>query len=199
MHIWWIRHAPIETTGCYTGQSDVEALLPRQPLSLALEFPEDALWLSSPLKRAVQTAQMLMAHHYLPHNMLQLTPELKEQSFGVWEGQNYYDVWQEAEHAFNWEKPELVRPENGESFADVCTRVDSWIEASSEKYCHKNLVIIAHAGPIRAALRHAYAVDIAHALSREIECGSVTHIDYSQLAKPEVKFVNQPCWVIPQT
>lgn len=170
-HCLWIRHAPIAQTGCYTGQRDVDAILP--PALSGRVFPPDVVWFSSPLKRAVQTAQWLQ-----PTRPLQYVDALKEQHFGQWEGCRYEEVWQEAEHRYDWSNPAGVRPEEGENFIDVCARVDAWLEQALVAHAGKTLVIVAHAGVIRAGLRHALALEPAQALSFPIHYTSLTHITY---------------------
>lgn len=158
--IFWIRHAPIIQKGIYTGQHDVEAIIPSHPPNF--NFPENAVWFSSPLKRAVQTAQWIGKPHII-------APQLQEQHFGVWEGKSYDEVWKEAEYAYDWSKPETVRPDNGESFIDVCMRVEKWLDNTLITHPHVPFVIVAHAGSIRAGLRHIKNLTHMEALAIEIK------------------------------
>lgn len=178
-NIWWIRHAPIETTGGYTGQSDVDAMIP--DVTVLLDVPEDARWFVSPLKRARQTAK------WLGKDSAEIAPAVLEQHFGVWEGRYYDEVWKEAEHAHDWSQPELIRPENGESFADVFARVKAWVEALPEG----DYVVVAHAGSIRAALAHAMGLTVAEALTLSVDYCSISHVAYGG-EKPQINYVNRP-------
>ncbi len=157
--IFWVRHAPIIQNGVYTGQHDVNAIIPQHPANF--NFPENAVWFSSPLKRAVQTTQ------WIGMTATIATP-LQEQHFGVWEGKNYDDIWKEAEHLHDWSTPETVRPDGGESFVDVCMRVAEWLDNTLATSPHVPFVIVAHAGSIRAGLRHIKNLTYTEALAIEI-------------------------------
>jgi len=173
--IWWVRHLPIDLPehleGCYIGQTDVEAVIPPTRTELEL-LPEQALWFSSPLKRAKATAEWLGARN------LQLAPELKEQYFGTWEGKAYDQVWGEAQH-LDWEKPELIKPPQGESFMELCERVGAWLDTALKHYDGQNLIIVSHAGVIRAGLKHALGMRPSEVLSTDLNYASVTQVSYS--------------------
>lgn len=171
---FWIRHAPVAQSGCYTGRSDVAAILPARDARRVFPLPEGARWCASPLARAVETARWLMPAEAELH----VYPALQEQDFGVWEGRRYDEVWQEAEHAHDWAQPERVRPEGGESFLDVCARVDAWLEGMLAAHAGEALVVVTHAGVVRAALRHALGVEAARALAFTLDYGSVTQVAY---------------------
>lgn len=181
---WWIRHAPVEKTAGYTGQTDVPALMPERP---PLWTPDkDALCFVSPLQRAVQTAQWLG----LEPPRLRMVPALMEQHFGAWENQPYDEVWQRAQHQYDWSRPEAIRPPGGESFADVCERVGHWLEECLARHAGTQLVVVAHAGPIRAALRHALNVEPGEVLSYDIGNCSLTHITYGADGRGGINCVN---------
>lgn len=169
MNIWWIRHAPIEHTGRYTGHTDLPALIPEgfgTPILPLL--PTDATHYASPLARAVQTAETLRLTPFT------LAPELAEQDFGAWENRYYHEVWEEGANALDWSQPEHITPPDGESFADVCLRVAAWIEARQEK----RIIAVTHAGVIRAALKQALGLSHTEALALIPDCGGVSHIEY---------------------
>ncbi len=171
---FWIRHAPIAHTGRYTGQTDVEAMLPSSADAIQ-HIPTNALWYTSPLKRCVQTAHWLMQAYGLDLSLLRNACELKEQHFGVWEGQLYDEIWKNAQHRYDWSAPELVRPENGESFEDLCARTKQWLCTMHAAHPQKTLIIITHSGVIRAALHHYNGISMAQALATSIDYLSVTH------------------------
>lgn len=178
VQIWWIRHLPVAESGRYIGQTDIPALVPPTPANLAMPLPKDALWFASPMLRTTQTAHWLMeATGEL--EQLDFAPELMEQNFGEWEGKTYDEVWEiEQAKTRNWTSPAMVKPENGESFIGVCARVDHWLDAVMQKAGGRPIVIVAHAGTIRAALRHALNINPEPALSFCVDYGSVTQIEY---------------------
>lgn len=178
LQINWIRHLPVENKGRYIGHTDIPAIIPQEPANLAVTLPENALWFASPLTRAVDSAHWLRQSVRGNAAPLQIVPELMEQNFGVWENKTYAEVWNAAEDSHDWKKPALIKPEGGESFADVCARVDGWIENILKTVEIKPLIVVAHAGAIRAALRHALNITAEQALSFAIDCGSITQVEY---------------------
>ncbi len=181
LQIFWIRHAPVEKSGRYIGQTEIPALIPTTPANLAAPIPVDAVWFSSPLIRSVDTAHWLMQSIGENTAPLNIAPELMEQNFGVWEGKTYEEAWKEAEISGKikeWNNPAVVKPDGGESFIGVCARVDHWIEAKLAENIGKPLVVVAHAGSIRAALRHALGLIPSQALFFTLDYGSMTMVEY---------------------
>ena len=76
---WWVRHAPSASSpGIIHGQDDVDADLSDQAAIDARRhsLPEDAVWLTSGLNRAVQTAAARVrfpAHAFSQGKPLQLS------------------------------------------------------------------------------------------------------------------------------
>ena len=93
-----------------TGMSQARAL------ARALEGVPIERVVSSDLQRARQTAEALGLSVETRH-------ELRERSFGEWEGRHYLDVI-EALEALGPDRL-TVRPPGGESFADVWDRLDA--------------------------------------------------------------------------
>ncbi|NLJ50034.1 MAG: alpha-ribazole phosphatase [Candidatus Atribacteria bacterium] len=106
------------------------------------------IW-SSPLIRTRQTAQIVVNSNYI----IQYAEDIKERSFGEWEGKN----WETLEHDFpdqviKWkENPLEFTPPQGESFADVLRRVRRFWQMLFGKNQGIYLVVT-HAGVIRCLL-----------------------------------------------
>lgn len=84
-----IRHGKTygNTLGRYIGVTD-ESLLPEEAEDLKqYAFEQYDMVYSSPLKRCVETAQILF-----PENELKLVPELRECDFGEFENKNYQEL-----------------------------------------------------------------------------------------------------------
>ena len=61
---WWVRHAPVlNPDGRIYGQSDLEADLSDGPkfAQLSQILPDDAVWVTTSLRRARETARKLAA------------------------------------------------------------------------------------------------------------------------------------------
>lgn len=195
MQIFWIRHAPINHGGCYTGQREISARLPLAPVRMLEAFPKDARWYSSALQRALETAQWLMPHYGADPALLQPDAALNEQHFGAWEGRSYEAVWQECAAQHDWSQPAALCPPDGESFVALCKRVDGWLERLLRDASTEAVMVVAHAGVIRAGLRHALGVAPAQALAVHLDYGSVTQTRYHATGGAMLGYVNRLCWV----
>ncbi|MES2432747.1 MAG: histidine phosphatase family protein [Pseudomonadota bacterium] len=143
--IMLIRHAPALTEGRMAGRRDVDA-----DCSVALAFAalRGAVgaadhWRVSPARRCVQTAAVLW-----PDLALEQDARLWEQDFGAWEGVPFAELPDLGELS----GPALAahRPQGGESFLDLYARVVPALLESAG--LGGRVVIVAHAGVIRAAL-----------------------------------------------
>lgn len=143
--IMLIRHAPALTEGRMAGRRDVAAdcsdALAFAALRGAMGVP-DHCWIS-PALRCVQTAAVLWPELAPPQDA-----RLWEQDFGAWEGVAFTDlpdlgVLSAVELAAH-------RPPEGESFLDLYDRVTPALGDAAA--LGGRVVIIAHAGVIRAAL-----------------------------------------------
>lgn len=136
-----IRHAPIAEQGKLFGRSDVDAALPDPHAALPSAFAA-AHRITSPARRCRQTAAWLW-----PDGAVEQIAAFWEQDFGAWEGMALTDIPDLGPLS----RPELAahRPERGESFLDLAARVAKGLEAVT---IAGPVVIVAHAGVIRAAL-----------------------------------------------
>lgn len=101
---------------------------------------------SSPLGRALSTAQAIARTTGLEIVTLE---DLREMSYGGWEGRSFLDVRQEDEETYQrWIQDEEVRCPDGESHADVRRRMQRAFEhiAATE---HETIVVVAHGTAIR--------------------------------------------------
>ncbi len=162
-----IRHAPSDAAGRLTGRSDVAARLPEARVFTALRtaLPGPDARIVSPALRCRQTAAALY-----PGAEFTTDPRLWEQDFGQWDGADAASV------------PDLGplsgaalarhRPPGGESFEDLCARA---APAFTDFATGGAVVIVAHAGIVRAALGLALG-SAAAALAFEVSPLSVTHL-----------------------
>ncbi len=124
------------------GQSDSPLSLPGRnevrKWRIADEF-KDFAWVSSPLKRAVETAQILGYDAAVIDN-------LKEMSWGRWEGKN----WQKLQSHLGKETLKCYgadsldfKPPDGESPRELQTRLFPWLAAlqvPTIAICHKGII-----------------------------------------------------------
>lgn len=109
----------------------------------ALTKREFDVLVSSDLERAVETANIINQQLLLPHKC---NRNLRERSFGIFEGMNFTEIEEEYPDEFRRYKernPEFVVP-GGESIKQLYMRVTSEIEAIARKYKDQKVLIVSH-------------------------------------------------------
>ena len=98
---WWlIRHAPVlGMKGRLYGSRDVPCDTSNTAMFVALakKLPAEALWITSQLNRAIETAAAIRAAG-LDAPLPEIEPDLCEQNFGDWAGKDISIVWKELKH-----------------------------------------------------------------------------------------------------
>ena len=179
---WWVRHAPVtQHGGRLYGRTDVPADTGESARFAALDraLPEGAVWITSALLRAHQTADAIAAAgHAVPARAVE--PDLDEQDFGAWQGLTWDEVASERggpAHKY-WVAPAHVTPPEGESFATVMERVAAAVDRRTARHAGADIVAVAHGGSIRAALALALGLEPERALAFSIDNLSITRIDH---------------------
>lgn len=142
-----------------TGRQQVTALAPR----LAREAPE--LWVTSPLKRAWESAQILD-----PAAPWLAVDGLRESSLGSWEGRLSRDIIAEApEHYRDW-RAGRASPPGGEPIEAFDARVLAALEPTLAPLRHPDreragsgddtALVVCHGGVIRVLLRRLLGLDV---------------------------------------
>ena len=131
----------------------------------------------SPLKRTIQTAEALS--RYKQYSKIIIENNIVEQNFGDWSGKKISEIWKlinknKDKHNFSFISPEFSPP-NGESFLEQSKRVEIWLKKLKVK-AGQSILIITHAGTIRAILSHALQIKPDFAIGLE-----VTYQSYSVL------------------
>ena len=135
-----------------TGRAEVETWRTRVPeTSPPLA---SAPWYSSPLRRAVETAEILSG--VAPR----CEPALIEMDWGDWEGCRLDELRDRHGAAFARNEAAGLdfRPPRGESPRDVRERVVRWLHANAHR--HDSIVAITHKGVLRAVLAAATGWDM---------------------------------------
>ena len=149
--IWFVRHAQSEYNKkhLFTGWHDPD--LTEKGVYAARELKNDLSSVdfdyvfSSPLKRAAETASLIVDSRY----EIKYDDRLKERSYGDWSGLNKSEIKEQVgEELFlsagrGWS----TKPPNGESLEDVSSRVSSFIETLP---LSGNLLVVSHGNTIRA-------------------------------------------------
>lgn len=179
---WWVRHARVpEITHRMYGSLDVDCDTTDSALfsGVAAKLPDNALWITSPLKRTRQTADALIDGGATASEWAQ-DPAIVEQDFGDFNGMTHEDLFAQREDAYLgfWPLPPEQQAPNGESFSMLRTRVNGFIDRMVEEHPGKDLVCVAHRGTILAALQIALDLPLRNSVSFDIGNVSLTRLTY---------------------
>jgi alpha-ribazole phosphatase len=177
MDIYLIRHSRVAVPPgiCY-GQSEVtladsyeqerEALKER----LADVLTQKPLVFSSPSQRCMRLAQDLS-------DQVQADELLRELHFGAWEMQPWDAI--PVDQLMPWMEDFVeLRPPDGENFRDLSGRAAGFLEKIRDINSKKNLVIITHAGFIRALLCQVLEIPLSNAFQIEVGYLAMTRLAY---------------------
>lgn len=126
---------------------------------------------SSDLSRVYETARIALADPDLP---IHRTAELREVSFGDWEGKR----WAEVEQAFPEEVARYRRefgqyaPPGGESLTALRERAIRVFRRISADHRDRVVAVFSHGGPCRAILAHVLGLDVTR--SRRFGMGNAS-------------------------
>lgn len=142
----------------YQGSTDSalndEGLEQARRVAVRLSSVEPARVCSSPLMRASRTAQVIMEHNEGTAE-IELLPDLKEISFGCWEGLSIPEI-QELDGAMfeQWRRaPFSCTPSGGESFSEIMARTKNAAEILAEGSEPGGATfVVAHGGLLRALI-----------------------------------------------
>ena len=162
MEIYIVRHGRTvwNKAGLIQGSSDVELL--QEGINMAIETGQglaevefNAVY-SSPLSRAVNTAQLIMeARDEESRVDIQVSMNLSEMGFGVLEGEKYVPPGEEGGllEGF-WDAPDTyVAPEGGDSFADVIERAAAFVKHVETVHSDdERILVVAHAAMNQALM-----------------------------------------------
>jgi alpha-ribazole phosphatase len=177
---WWVRHAPvIGHRGELNGQKDVacDTSDSRAFAALARALPADAVWVTSHLSRARDTARVIQETARLTIPPI-VEKDFSEQNFGDWAGHTWDEIAERdpATSKYFWTDPVGQAPPGGESFAALMARVASAIERFSTGRAG-DVVAVAHGGVIRAAVALALGLDPKQAMAVAVDNLSLTRLD----------------------
>lgn len=131
---------------------------------------------SSDLRRARTSAQRLTARWDIP---VDVTEQLRELDFGVWTGRAWDEIEANDRDRLNDWMQDWVEtaPPEGESFQTLSSRVVGWLDGVESERSEPTILVVAHAGVIRALLCHALDLPLEQAFRLQIDCGTVSTVE----------------------
>lgn len=146
---------------------------------------------SSPLERAMETAQPIATAHQL--QIIQ-EPGLMDANIGKWQGKSIKalrltNAWKVVQHS-----PSRFQFPEGESFVDLQTRLVNVLEGLVKKYNKpKDIVaVVFHADPIKLVVAHFLGLPLDHFQRLSCDTASLTAIYAGEMGANLLKLNQRP-------
>lgn len=165
MKLYFIRHGETvwNTQAKLQGKSDIPlnekgVALARVTGEALADVPFAAIY-SSPLKRALQTAQLVAGDRDVP---IVTDRRLEEIGFGIWEGlschKDHYEIPSDSFQDFFLDPFGYQPPAQGETVRHVCGRTADFLEELIRKMGEEesNVLISCHGCTLRALMNYFY-------------------------------------------
>ena len=162
-----------------------------QALGEALKnVPLKAIY-SSPLERAMETAEPIAS----PHNLSIIQePALADANVGKWQGKSLKSLrltnaWRIVQHS-----PSRFTFPEGESFIELQGRIIKALEGIVKKH-HKPkdiLAVVFHADPIKLAVSHFLGLPLDHFQRLSCDTGSISALYVSEMGANLIKLNQRP-------
>jgi broad specificity phosphatase PhoE len=146
---------------------------------------------SSPLSRALQTAQKIAQFHNLE---VQPLNGITDMSFGGWEGRPLKEVQiHDRELYRQWrEQPHLVRLPGGESLDEVRDRTMAALEEVIRLHSGKTLALVSHRVVTKVLICGILGIDNSHFWQIGQDTASINLIQYKE-GKYILSLLNETC------
>ncbi len=130
---------------------------------------------TSPMKRCLVFAEHISREQDIEHSVCH---DLREVSFGDWDGKLFSDVSEQHIELFNafWQDPINNTPPNAEPILDFCERVSRVFWAEVEMAKGKHVLMVVHGGVIRAVLREVLQCDFNALMRYEVPYACLSRI-----------------------
>jgi len=187
-----IRHGEPVGGRAYRGHRIDDPLSDKGWQQMRNAVGEQCPWthiISSPLQRCQAFADELAARHGLT---VSVDERLKEIGFGEWEGQTPEQLKQHRldEYLAFYADPVTNRPPGAEDLDGFIGRViESW-QYISQHYANKHVLVVAHAGVIRAVLAHVLLAPPAGLYRIKVENAGISRVRIGERG-PVLEFQNR--------
>ena len=144
---------------------------------------------SSDLSRAIKSGQIVAEPYALRVSVI---PELRERSFGIWEGMTFSEIKDIYPSEFElWAgNPLKFSPPGGESTIEVRERVIRALDMILENHKGDRIAIVAHGGVNRIILCDLLGIPLENIFRIEQDHGAVNIIEFWE-KYPVVKLMNR--------
>jgi broad specificity phosphatase PhoE len=129
---------------------------------------------TSPLERAIETAEPIARRHGLTHHPME---ELGEIRMGEWEGLSMAELQlREDWRKFNTYRSGTRSP-GGELIIEVQTRMIRQLQCLEERHSAETVAVVSHADPLRSVVAYYLGIPLDLMLRFEIAPASVTVVE----------------------
>jgi len=161
-------------------------------LGKRLEGTQIKACFSSPLKRAMETAELILKTLGISVPITAL-PELMERNFGKWEGKSIDELQSLSPHEFSqWlAAHQIPAPPSGESIGALVERVErglNQILAVKEG----NVLVVAHSGSIKAAICSLFRLPLSSFVRMRVDNASLTILEINE-GRHQIVLFNDTC------
>ncbi len=132
--------------------------------------------ISSPLKRCQEFAQALADKNQCS---LEIIDKLKEVGFGTWEGRSRDEIKQTNLTEFNafYADPVHARPAGAEDLQQFSDRINQAYRQICVEYVDKHVLVVAHAGVIRALVARQIGAPLAAIYQLQIDNAGLSRLE----------------------
>ncbi|HJZ85031.1 MAG TPA: histidine phosphatase family protein [Polyangia bacterium] len=195
--IFLVRHGRTDwqTEGRVMGTRDIglnaDGINETHAIVRAFENVDVAEVLSSPLRRAVQSAEIIAGAYDLE---IARDPRLADVRVGRWEGMHYRDLANDPDYQRYLADPLSERTPGGEHISEIRDRaVASVQQALGDNPGGENVVVVTHAGIIRTLIVHYMGATLANYHRVRVAPGSISILRFaSDRELPRVLAINLP-------
>ena len=150
----FLRHGEPEGTSTFRGNGVDDPLSEKGWSQMWNAVGNDCPWeaiICSPLSRCKLFAEALAKKHSIQPIV---ETRFKEVGFGSWEGRERAEIQKNdpSEYEAFYQDPVNCRPAGAELLTDFVFRVSAALEQLLEQYAGQHILVVAHAGVIRAAM-----------------------------------------------
>lgn len=178
-----IRHGEPEGGSRYRGHGVDDVLSNKGWQQMWHAVGNACYWeaiISSPLKRCQEFAQALADKNERP---LEVIDALKEVGFGTWEGRCKDEIKLANAAEFNafYADPVHARPEGAEDLQQFSHRVNQAYQQICIEYADKQVLVVAHAGVIRALVAQQIGASLGAIYQLQIDHAGLTRLENTRL------------------
>ena len=188
-----VRHGATEHSAAMrlSGHNDLPLTPAGQAQAAALagrDFGDVAAIVSSPLRRARQTAEVIATALGLP---VAVDDNVAEVDFGAFEGLTFAEAQAAEPEAFDrWAGSTDVAPPGGESFAALARRVRRGRDALVAAHPDATVLVVTHVTPIKLLVRAALDAPMAALFHMHLDVATVSVVEYMADGSASLRLFN---------